>query len=274
MNPPDSLSSKTILITGSTDGLGKLVADHLAAQGATVLLHGRNREKGRAVLDELRRKTKSAKLTYYNGDFSSLQEVKALSNEILKSEKHIDVLINNVGIGRGKDTNRREVSKDGHELRFAVNYLAHVLLTEKLLPLLPPASARIINVASVGQETIDFSNLMLEKKYEGFFAYRQSKTALIMYTFDLAERLMEKGIAVNALHPASLMNTKMVLDEWDYTLTTVEQGAEAVESLLSVATTGEYYDGRRKAKAIAQAYDRKARETLRDLTREILAPYL
>ena len=268
------LSTKTMLVTGSTDGLGKLVAEHLAAQGATILLHGRNREKGRAVLDELRRKTKSEKLSYFNGDFSSLQDVSSLADEILKKEKMIDVLINNVGIGRGKDTHRREVSKDGFELRFAVNYLAHVLLTEKLLPLLPPASARIINVASVGQETIDFSNLMLEKKYEGFFAYRQSKTALIMYTFDLAERLKEKGIAVNALHPASLMNTKMVLDEWDYTLTTVEQGADAVESLLSVATTGEYYDGRRKAKAIAQAYDRKARETLRDLTREILAPYL
>ncbi len=265
---------KTILITGSTDGLGKLVAEHLAAQGATVLLHGRNKEKGRAVLEEIRRKTKSAKLSYHNGDFASLQDVKSLSDEILKEAKVIDVLINNVGIGRGKEIRRREVSIDGYELRFAVNYLAHVLLTEKLLPLLPAKSSTIINVASVGQEPIDFSNMMLEKRYEGFFAYKQSKTALIMYTFDLAERLNEPGIKVNAVHPASLMNTKMVLDEWDYTLTTVEQGADAVESLISTTTTGLYFDGKKAATAIPQTYDRTARMKLHQTTWEILGKYL
>ncbi len=269
-----SLSTMTVLITGSTDGLGKLVAEHLAVQGAMVLLHGRNSDKGRTVLEELRQRTNSTKLSYYNGDFSSLQGVKSLADEILTREKQIDVLINNVGIGRGKDTRRREVSKDGYELRFAVNYLAHVLLTERLLPLLPLKSGNIINVASVGQERIDFSNVMLERTYEGFLAYRQSKTALIMYTFDLADRLKEKGITVNAVHPASLMNTKMVLEEWEYTLTTVEQGADAVEKLLSVTTTGQYFDGKKTAKAIAQAYDLPARKKLHEVTWELLRGYL
>ncbi len=274
MTSTSTTSPPIVLISGSTDGLGRLVTKHLAAQGATLLLHGRNDEKGKALLEDLRREYPSARLSYYNADYSSLQEVKALADEIVKNERRIDVLINNVGIGRGKDTHRREVSKDGYELRFAVNYLAHVLLTERLLPLLPSNTGNIINVASVGQETIDFTNVMLEKKYEGFFAYRQSKTALIMYTFDLAERLRESGIRVNAVHPASLMNTKMVIEEWDYTLTTVEQGAEAVESLLTVRTSGEYYDGKHIAKAIRQAYDPAARDSLKKLTWKLLGRYL
>lgn len=271
----NSVSGKTILVTGSTDGLGKLVARHLAEQNATVLLHGRNKEKGKQVLDELITGAGNKNIRYYNGDFASLPDVVQLSEEILKNYGQIDVLINNVGIGSGKvaDNNRRRVSNDGIELRFQVNYLSHVLLTEKLLPLLPPGAV-IVNVASIGQEPIDFSNIMLEKNYDGYFAYKQSKTALVMYTFDLAERLKDRNIKVNVLHPASLMNTKMVFEDWSYTLTTVEQGAEATENLIFPDSTGEYYDMKRKARAIAQTYDAKARATLRKWTAEKLASYL
>lgn len=270
----ESLEGKTILITGATDGLGKLVATHLAEQKATVLLHGRNKEKGESLKDDLVQSTENENIKYYNGDFSSLQEVEKLSEQILKDQKSLDVLINNVGVGSGKvaDNNQRRVSKDGVELRFQVNYLSHVLLTEKLLPLLSDGSV-VINVASVGQEPLDFDNLMLEKGYDGFWAYKQSKTALVMYTFDLAERLREKNIKVNVLHPASLMNTKMVFEDWGYTLSTVEQGAEATENLLFPESTGEYYDMKRKAKAIAQTYDPKVRAALRKWTEEKLSPF-
>jgi len=268
----ETLSGKTVLITGSTDGLGLLISEHLAIQDATVLMHGRNNEKGKLLVDGLYDQTKNEKLTYYNGDFASLMEVKSLSEKILNEQQHIDILINNVGIGSGK--NEREISRDGIELRFAVNYLSHVLLTEKLLPLLKAGTSNIINVASIGQEAIDFSNLMLENKYDGFFAYKQSKTALIMYTFDLAEKLKSNDIKVNAIHPASLMNTKMVLEGWGYSLTKVEQGAEAVENLLFATTTGEYYDGKKLSKAIPQAYDPKARAELRSVTWGLLDGFI
>ncbi len=267
-----TLSDKTVLITGSTDGLGKLVARHIAEREATVLVHGRNKTKGDSVLNELTQLTGNRKLIYYNGDFSSFSQVMELSEEILKDQDHIDILINNVGIGKGKD-NEREISDDGIELRFEVNYLSHVLLTEKLLPLLKDTSS-IINVASVGQESIDFKNLMLDSGYDGFLAYRQSKTALIMYTFDLAARLKENGIKVNALHPASLMNTNMVIQDWGRSSSTVDQGAEAVENLLFTETTGAYYDGKKLSKAIPQTYDPKARANLRFATRTLLEKYI
>lgn len=271
----NSVSGKTILVTGSTDGLGKLVARHLSEQNATVLLHGRNAEKGHQVLNELIAQTENKNIRYYNGDFASFTEVAQLCKEIIQNHPQIDFLINNVGIGSGtvSDNNERRLSKDGYELRFQVNYLSHVLLTEKLLPLLP-SGAVIINVASIGQEPIDFENVMLEKNYDGYFADKQSKTALIMYTFDLAERLKEKGIKVNVLHPATLMNTKMVFEDWNYTMTTVEQGAAATENLLFPESTGEYYDVKRKSKAIAQTYNPTVRAKLSELTQTLLGDYL
>jgi len=266
----ESISGKKILITGATDGLGKLVAKHLVAQGAVVLLHGRNPKKGKALVVEL---SKVGEVEYYNADYSSLKEVKNMSEVILKDHDQIDILINNVGIGKGK-IQVRELSQDGIELRFEVNYLSHVLLTENLLPLLPENTASIINVASIGQELIDFSNLMLEKGYEGFFAYKQSKTALIMYTIELANRLKSRGIKVNAIHPASLMNTKMVTEEWDYSLTTVEEGADAVESLLFTPKTGEYFDRKQPSKAISQVYNQSARKKLMKITMELLKDFI
>ena len=274
MKAKESSSGKTVLITGSTDGLGKVVAKRLAAQGADVILHGRDDKKGNEVLRDLQSQTGSKTLRYYNGEYASFQNVKVLSEEILLEESRFDILINNVGIGRGNPVTRREESNDGIELRFAVNYLSHVLLTERLLQGLSTKPSQIINVASIGQDPIDFSDVMLERNYEGYHAYKQSKTALIMYTFDLADRLKKTGTIVNAVHPASLMNTKMVTDDWGYTLTTVEQGAEAVENLLSAKTTGEYYDGKRRSKAISQAYDMTARTRLHAITWELIARFL
>ncbi|MCL5267867.1 MAG: SDR family NAD(P)-dependent oxidoreductase [Bacteroidetes bacterium] len=183
----ENLSQKVILITGSTDGLGKLVAQRLAAKGATLLLHGRSPDKGLATLDEIHRLANNVRAQYYNADLSSLKEVRELGEKIIADQKRLDVLINNAGIGGGpRGNSKRELSKDGIELRFAVNYLSHFLLTYQLLPLLrASAPSRIINVSSIGQYPLDFKNLMLEKKYESFRAYRQSKLAQIMFTMDL-----------------------------------------------------------------------------------------
>ncbi len=265
-----------ILITGATDGLGKRVARDLAARGATVLLHGRDQKKGEAALREIREATGNTKLSYYNADLSSLDAVRRLAEEIQANQERLDVLINNAGIGAGSRRGRREESADGYELRFAVNYLAQFVLTQRLLSLLRrSAPACIINVASAGQQPIDFNNVMLEDGYDGLRAYRQSKLAQVMFTFDLAEKLKGSGITVNCLHPASLMDTKMVIES-DYfgtSMTGVQEGADAVEYLASAtdlkSVTGEYFSGKQKARANPQAYDAEARRHLWALSEHI-----
>lgn len=268
----ESLKDKVILITGSTDGLGKLTARRFAARGAAVLLHGRTKSKGEAVLAEMSEETGSDRLEYYNADLASLEEVRHMSEAVLARHKKLHLLINNAGLGGGPKGNaKRGVSRDGHELRFAVNYLSHFLLTYSLLPIIKAAApSRIINVSSIGQHPIDFEDVMLSKGYESFRAYRQSKLAQIMFTIDLAAELKGTGVVVNCLHPATLMNTNMVLEFFGSTMSSVEDGANALEYVATseetANVTGEYFDEQRKARAIVQAYDAEARKKLRDLS--------
>ncbi|HSK99581.1 MAG TPA: hypothetical protein VK869_04530 [Rubrobacteraceae bacterium] len=127
-----------------------------------------------------------------------------------------------------------------------------------------------MNVASAGQSPIDFDDVMLERGYDSMRAYGQSKLAQIMFTFSLAERLGDTGVTANALHPASLMDTKMVLETFGYTMDTVEDGAEATVRLAVSSelegVTGRYFDGRREARANRQAHDAEARRRLWDLS--------
>ena len=260
----------TILVTGATDGLGKRVARELAAKGTTVLLHGRSPERLQATLEELRGQTSSQKVGSYVADFSSLAAVRDLADRILSEYDRLDVLVNNAGI----IVQERKESEDGYELTFAVNYLSHFLLTSLLLPLLKgSAPARVVNVASAGQSPIDFGDPMLECGYEAMRAYSQSKLAQVTFTFELAERLSDTGVSVNALHPASLMDTKMVQDTFGYTMSTVEEGTEGVVRLAVSqeveAVTGRYFDGTREARANGQAYDKEARQTLWELSEEL-----
>ncbi|MBA2883121.1 NAD(P)-dependent dehydrogenase (short-subunit alcohol dehydrogenase family) [Desulfosalsimonas propionicica] len=273
------VGSKTILITGATDGLGKKAALDLACQKARVILHGRSREKGKTVVEEIRDTSGNPEISYYTADFSSLDEVRTLAGQIRADQKRLDVLINNAGIGPGEAKSRRQESRDGHELRFAVNYLATFLLTHRLLPLLRESvPSRIVNVASAGQQAIDFDDVMLENGYDGLRAYRQSKLAMILFTFDLAEQLKDSAISVNCLHPATLMPTNMVL-ETDYfsgSMDAVDQGAEAVQYLAASpeleGVTGAYFNGKMRAEPMAQAYDTQARQKLRELSRELTRP--
>ena len=260
----------TILVTGATDGLGKRVARELAAKGTTVLLHGRSPERLEATLEELRGQTGSQKVGSYLADLSSLAAVRDLADRILSEYDRLDVLVNNAGI----IVQERKESEDGYELTFAVNYLSHFLLTSLLLPLLKgSAPARVVNVASAGQSPIDFDDPMLERGYDAMRAYSTSKLAQIMFTFELAERLSGTGVSVNALHPASLMDTKMVQDTFGYAMSTVEEGTEAVVRLAVSpeleGVTGRYFDGTREARADGQAYDKEARQTLWELSEEL-----
>jgi NAD(P)-dependent dehydrogenase (short-subunit alcohol dehydrogenase family) len=269
------IEEQTILVTGATDGLGKRVASELLGKGARVLLHGRSRERLEDTLEEVRDQTGNEKLRYYLADFSSLGEVRGLAKRMLAEEERLDVLVNNAGV----IVPDRKESEDGYELTFAVNYLSHFLLTSLLLPLLRnSAPARIVNVASAGQSPIDFANVMLEHGYDAMRAYSQSKLAQIMFTFELSGRLSGTGVSVNALHPASLMNTKMVDEAFGYTISTVEEGADATVRLAASpeveGVTGRYFDGKREASADRQAYDEDARQKLWRMSEEMCTPFL
>ncbi len=265
--PVRPVPDQVILVTGATDGLGKAVARELASRRATVLLHGRDTARGEATLHEIRQATGNDRLRVSLADFSSLAQVRRLAEAILAGTERLDLLINNAGVG-GRSP--RQESQDGHELRFAVNYLAPFLLTHLLLPLLRrSAPARIVNVASAGQAPIDFDDVMLTRAYEPLHAYRQSKLAQIMHTFELAERLRAQGethVTVNALHPASLMPTKMVFEMFGAPMSTLEEGTEATLHLAISpdldGVTGRYFNGLREARALEQAYDPEARRRL------------
>jgi NAD(P)-dependent dehydrogenase (short-subunit alcohol dehydrogenase family) len=194
--------------------------------------------------------------------------VRRLAADVRQATDRLDVLVSNAGIGGGEpDGHDRRTSADGYELRFAVNYLAGFLLTLELLPLLrASAPARIVNVASLGQHPLDFSDLMLERGYSGIRAYGQSKLAQIMSGFEMASRIPGGEVTVNSLHPATYMPTKIVLDEVGHSIDSLDEGVDATRRLVSdpalAQVTGRFFDRAREARANAQAYDARARAEL------------
>jgi NAD(P)-dependent dehydrogenase (short-subunit alcohol dehydrogenase family) len=263
---------QTALVTGATDGVGRVVAARLGAAGFRVLVHGRDRTRAAAVVREVEKAGGSA--TFLPADLASLDEVRALAKTVAATTDRLHLLINNAGIGTTGNKPGRQVSADGHELRFAVNYLAGFLLTHLLLPLLKAsAPARIVNVSSAGQQVIDFSDVMLTKHYSGVAAYCQSKLAQILFTIDLAEELKSSGVIVNALHPSTYMNTTMVRQSGTTPISRVEDGAEAILNLAVgpalEGRSGLYFNVLREARANGQAYDAEARARLRKLSLEL-----
>ena len=266
------ISEQVILITGAADGLGAAVAADLAAEGATLLLHGRSEARAQEAVDAVRERTGSDRLRPYHADLASLDEVRRMADAVLDAEPRLDVLVNNAGIGTAHPGDgRRLESADGHELRFAVNYLAGYLLTRRLLGLLErSAPARIVNVASAGQMAIDFDDVMLEHRYSAGRAYTQSKLAQILFTFDLAEELEGRGVTANCLHPATYMPTRMVLAARGSGMSTIREGADATVRLIADpaldGVSGRYFEGTREAAPDRQAFDPDARRRLRELS--------
>jgi NAD(P)-dependent dehydrogenase (short-subunit alcohol dehydrogenase family) len=268
------MQGKTALVTGATDGVGRYVALKLASAGAHVVVHGRDEARAKSLMEEITRNGVGSAAMHI-ADLSSLAEVRCLADAVAASEAGLDLLLNNAGIGSQNGGPQRQTSVDGYELRFAVNYLSHFLLSYRLLPILRPNS-RIVNVASLGQSPIDFDDVMLEKGYNGSRAYGQSKLSQIMFTIDLAKELESSAVTVNALHPATYMNTTMVRAAGTTPMSTVEQGGDAILRLATAAdvsgTTGRFFNGLSPATPHTQASDHGARAQLRSLSFKLTGP--
>jgi NAD(P)-dependent dehydrogenase (short-subunit alcohol dehydrogenase family) len=265
-SPPTQNRPPAVFITGATDGLGRSLAHRLAADGARLILHGRDTGRLAAAADEVAER--GGKPQTLLADLADLAQVRRLSAEVRECTGRLDAFVSNAGIGSGEPDGRsRRVSADGYELRFAVNYLAGFLLTMELLPLLlVSAPARVVNVASIGQHPLDFTDLMLTRGYSGTRAYGQSKLAQIMSGFELAERIGPGQVSFNSLHPATYMPTKMVLLERGESVDTLAEGVEATRRLASdpalAGVTGRFFNRAEEARADAQAYDPAARAHL------------
>ncbi|MFE5297893.1 SDR family NAD(P)-dependent oxidoreductase [Streptomyces sp. NPDC056632] len=270
------MNQRTTLVTGATSGMGRALALDLAARGGTLLLHGRDRARLDGVAAEARAvAAPGATVRTYVADLADLDQVHTLAERVRAAEPRLDGLINNAVAGGGARPLVRELSAQGHELRFAVNHLAPYALTRGLLPLLTAsAPARVVNVASIGQEAVDFDDVMLERAYEGLRAYCRSKLALIIATFELAAELRGTGVTVNTLHPAHLMDTPGVRAYGLEPAVGTEEGVRPTVRLLLdpelAGTTGRYFDRFTDSRAHEQAYDTDARARLMELTHRLI----
>ena len=249
---------KTILVTGSTDGIGRATARALAERGCAVIVHGRNTRRAEGAARELSAATGNPRVSAVAADFASLAEVREMAEQIRASCARLDVLINNAGIA----VRRRQLSADGYESTFAVNHLAPFLLTNLLLDLLrASAPARIVNVSSGVHSSgqIDFDDLQMEHRFDGWAAYSNSKLANALFTCELARRLDAQQVTANFLHPG-VIDTKLLHVNFGGG-SPVEVGAQTPVHLAlapEVAeVTGAYFVNRRRSRASATAGNRR-----------------
>jgi len=229
--------SKTILITGSTDGIGLEAAKALAAQGHNILLHGRSADK---ISDIMNNHKALASAPSYQADLSSIEAVENLAKSISQDHDKIDVLINNAGIFHTQDP----VTKDGLDIRFVVNTFAPYRLTEILLPLIPK-DGRIINLSSAAQAPINLDAMLGRKTLSAGAAYAQSKLAITMWSRRLAATLKD-GPLVIALNPGSFLGTKMVKEGYGMDGKDISIGSDIISRMAvgpeAIGRTGQYFD--------------------------------
>jgi NAD(P)-dependent dehydrogenase (short-subunit alcohol dehydrogenase family) len=245
------MKGRTVLVTGSTDGIGRETALELAMMGANVLIHGRNEEKGQRAMEDIRHKSGNGQIELYIADLSSQRQVRKLAKDVMEKHDRLHVLINNAGVYMQE----RRLTEDGIEMTLAVNFLAPFLLTGLLQDLLKrSAPSRIINVSSVAHmsASVDWTNLQGENGYDGYSAYALSKLALILFTYRLAEKLRGTGVTANCLHPG-VINTKLLRAGFGHGGSSVEEGASTPVYLASSPdvenVTGKYFKDRRIAQS-------------------------
>lgn len=267
-----------IMVTGSTGGLGRAVALAFAGPGTHIIVHGRNVERGQAVVEQAEAAGSTAR--FVQADLGSLAQVRGAINTIKRDYDRLDLLINNAGIGRGQPNAPREESADGYELRFQVNYLSHLLIARELLPLLQAgAPSRVVSVSSGAQSggMIHFDDVMLENPpYDGGTAYGQSKLAQVFMTLDLEEELKGTGVTANAVHPGGYLDTDMVAERCSVpgpgctpTLSP-EDGAMFIVNAARSPRSGVYFDTSVVGEINPQALDPATRRQLRELSLQLV----
>jgi len=262
------LQGKEIVVTGATDGIGRIAARELAKAGASVTIVGRNAEKGDRVTREIKAAAGHDRVGFVLADLSSQKSVRAAADALARKLGKIDVLLNNAGAMFSK----REVSDDGIERTFALNHLGYFLLTSLLLDKLKATGkARIVNVASRAHEgaNLDLANLQNAKSYSGWRAYQQSKLANIYFTYELARRLEGTQVTATCLHPGfvatrfgdnntglartmiGLGKATLALSEEEGAKTSIYlAGSPEVEGI-----TGQYFDKCKPIRSSAVSYD-------------------
>lgn len=260
---------KTVLITGSTDGIGKQTALELAVKGYRVLVHGRNQLLGLEVIEQIKRQSNNTEVFYYNADLTDLNEINGLVEKIKLDFSKLDVLINNAGVIE----NQKIILPNGFEKTFMVNHLAYFSLTIQLLEQLNGSNnSRIINVSSQAQAgTIDFDNLNGEKYYDVYNAYALSKLANVLFTYKLARELKNTNTTVNCLHPG-VIATKLLHKGWGSGGASLTEGAKtsvfaATDHSIN-GKSGLYFVNSKAHKSSAISYDKKIQERLWDISME------
>ncbi len=264
------MNDKTILITGSTDGIGKQTALEFAEMGARVILHGRNKSKVKQVIKELEQKTGNDQLDFFIADLSSLQQIRTMGTEIRRKYNRLHVLINNAGVAM----NKLKISEDGYEMTFAVNHLAVFAFTLLLLDLLTQsAPSRIINVSSMAHSSsLNFDNLAEPRHFDGWQVYRQSKLCNILFTYALAEKLQNLGVTVNCLHPG-VIDTKLLRVNFGGG-SPVTEGSRKLVYLATApelaTVTGKYFKDNRQTRTAEITYDPEIQKKLWILSEHLL----
>ena len=286
-----SLQGRTCLITGITQGIGRITAQELAPTGCRLLLVARDPHRGAAVVDELKAKSKNPQIELLLADLSRMADVRKLAANVKSRTDRLDVLINNAGALFMS----RQLSPDGFEMTFALNHLAYFLLTQELLPLIEKTAsdhdfARIINVASNAHHragSLDFDDIMHERSYNGFQVYCRSKLANLLFTFELARRLQQRGVhnvSVNCLHPGFVASgfghnnsplMQVVMKIAGVFAISPEEGAKTTLYLATSPDvqreTGRYFAKSRPARCSRDANDLDTARRLWDLSEKLLA---
>ena len=258
------MKDKIVLITGSTDGIGRQAAVELAALGGTILIHGRDADRGKSAVEEIQTATGNQNVDLFIADLSSQRQVRRFAAEVSDRYHNLHVLINNAGVFM----NDRQLTEDGVEMTFAVNYLAPFLLTNLLLDLLKQsAPSRVITVSSVAHTRgkLDFENLQAEKSFGGYSAYALSKLANVLFTFELAERLRGTNVTSNCLHPG-VIDTKLLRTGFTMAGGSTADGAETLIYLATSpdveGTTGKYFQDKAEAPSSPTTLDATLRKNL------------
>lgn len=264
------------LVTGATSGIGHGVAQALCKRGWTVLVHGRDERRCDERVAELRAAGGSAEP--YVADLSSLAQAAELGRRVASDHPGLSLLVNNAGVGFGADPGRREVGKEGYELRLTVNYLAPVVLTALLRESLRAAgNAQILNVTSAGQSPFDFDDPQFTRGYDGAQAYMRTKFALAAFTFSTAQEYQADGIRVNCVHPGNYLDTGMTREAGISPMGTVSDGVNAMLHAIQEGrdgATGTYFNGTRPGRASRQAHDGDVQQRLASLTEHLLSEKL